>query len=71
VPKYKVIAHRRVHKFISSLKDENLKHTITFTSGALSSSVKRTLLGIIPQAIFGKLYFYLFLIDSSPPDLIE
>jgi mRNA interferase RelE/StbE len=29
VPKYKVIAHRRVHKFISNLKDENLKNTIT------------------------------------------
>jgi len=29
VPKYKVIAHRRVHKFISNLKDENLKDTIT------------------------------------------
>jgi mRNA-degrading endonuclease RelE of RelBE toxin-antitoxin system len=28
VPKYKVIAHRRVHKFISNLKDENLKDTI-------------------------------------------
>jgi mRNA interferase RelE/StbE len=29
VPKYKVIAHRRVHKFLTTLKDENLKHTIT------------------------------------------
>lgn len=28
MPKYKVIAHRRVHKFISNLKDENLKNTI-------------------------------------------
>jgi mRNA interferase RelE/StbE len=28
VPKYKVIAHRRVHKFLSNLKDENLKDTI-------------------------------------------
>jgi len=28
VPKYKVIAHRRVHKFINNLKDENLKDTI-------------------------------------------
>ena len=29
MPKYKVIAHRRVHKFISNLKDDNLKDTIT------------------------------------------
>jgi mRNA-degrading endonuclease RelE of RelBE toxin-antitoxin system len=29
VPKYKVIAHRRVYKFIGTLKDENLKDTIT------------------------------------------
>jgi mRNA-degrading endonuclease RelE of RelBE toxin-antitoxin system len=29
VPKHKIIAHRRVHKFLSSLKDENLKRTIT------------------------------------------
>ena len=28
MPKYKVIAHRRVHKFISDLKDENLKSTV-------------------------------------------
>jgi len=28
VPKYKVIAHRRVHKFISNIKDENLKNKI-------------------------------------------
>jgi len=28
VPKYKVIAHRSVHKFISDLKDEKLKNTI-------------------------------------------
>jgi mRNA-degrading endonuclease RelE of RelBE toxin-antitoxin system len=27
-PKYKVIAHRRVHKFLNNLKDENLKLTI-------------------------------------------
>jgi hypothetical protein len=31
VPKYKVIAHRRVHKFISDLKDENVKNTIKDT----------------------------------------
>ena len=29
MPKYKVIAHQRVHKFISNLKDENLKDKIT------------------------------------------
>ena len=29
MPKYKVIAHRRVHKFINTLKDDNLKGTIT------------------------------------------
>ena len=28
MPKYKVIAHRRVHKFIRNLKDETLKETI-------------------------------------------
>ena len=28
MPKYKVIAHRRVHKFISNIKDENLKNKI-------------------------------------------
>jgi len=28
VPKFKVIAHRRVHKFIQELKDEKLKNTI-------------------------------------------
>lgn len=28
MPKYKVIAHRRVHRFISDLKDEKLKNTI-------------------------------------------
>jgi mRNA-degrading endonuclease RelE of RelBE toxin-antitoxin system len=27
-PKYKVVAHRRVQKFLNSLKDENLKLTI-------------------------------------------
>lgn len=27
-PKYKVVAHRRVQKFLHSLKDENLKLTI-------------------------------------------
>jgi len=31
VPKYKVIAHQRVHKFISDLKDENVKNTIKDT----------------------------------------
>lgn len=31
MPKYKVIAHRRVHKFISDLKDENFKNTIKDT----------------------------------------
>lgn len=31
MPKYKVIAHRRVHKFISDLKDENVKNTIKDT----------------------------------------
>jgi mRNA interferase RelE/StbE len=31
VPKYKVIAHRRVHRFISDLKDENLKSIIKET----------------------------------------
>ena len=25
MPKYKVIAHKRVHKFVSNLKDENFK----------------------------------------------
>ena len=29
MPKYKIITHRRVHKFLSSLKDKNLKQTIT------------------------------------------
>ena len=29
MPKYKVIAHQRIHKFISNLKDENLKDKIT------------------------------------------
>jgi len=29
VPKYKVIAHRRVHKFIIGLRNEKLKHSIT------------------------------------------
>jgi mRNA-degrading endonuclease RelE of RelBE toxin-antitoxin system len=29
VPKYKVVLHRRVGKFINNLKDENLKNTIT------------------------------------------
>jgi mRNA interferase RelE/StbE len=29
VPKYKVIAHRRVHKFVNSLRDGNLKQSIT------------------------------------------
>jgi mRNA-degrading endonuclease RelE of RelBE toxin-antitoxin system len=28
VPKYRIIAHRRVHKFLSSLKDERLRHTV-------------------------------------------
>jgi len=28
VPKYKVVAHRRVHKFISELKDEKLRNMI-------------------------------------------
>jgi len=28
VPKFKVIAHRRVHKFLKELKDENLKNKI-------------------------------------------
>jgi mRNA interferase RelE/StbE len=28
VPKFKIIAHRRVHKFIRELKDEKLKNTI-------------------------------------------
>jgi mRNA interferase RelE/StbE len=28
VPKYRVIAHRRVHKFLSDAKDENLKSTM-------------------------------------------
>jgi len=28
VPKYKVIAHRRVHKFISNIKDETLRNKI-------------------------------------------
>jgi mRNA interferase RelE/StbE len=28
VPKYKVIAHRRVHRFISDLKNENLKSMV-------------------------------------------
>lgn len=28
MPKHRIIAHRRVHKFLNSLKDENLKHTI-------------------------------------------
>jgi len=31
VPNYKVIAHRRVHKFISNLKDPNLKNTVINT----------------------------------------
>ena len=29
MPKYKVVAHRRVHKFLSNIKNENLKDTIT------------------------------------------
>ena len=29
MPKYNIIAHRRVQKFLNSLKDENLKHAIT------------------------------------------
>ena len=28
MPKYKVIAHRRVHKFISNIKDETLRNKI-------------------------------------------
>jgi len=28
VPKYNVIAHRRVHKFLSDLKDESLKSIV-------------------------------------------
>lgn len=28
MPKYKVIAHQRVHKFINTLKNENLKDAI-------------------------------------------
>ena len=28
MPKYRVIAHRRVHRFISDLKDEKLKSMI-------------------------------------------
>lgn len=28
MPKFKVITHRRVHRFISELKDENLKNII-------------------------------------------
>jgi hypothetical protein len=28
VPKYKVIAHRRVQEFISNVKDENLKSMV-------------------------------------------
>jgi len=28
VPEYRVIAHRRVHKFISKLKDEKLKTAV-------------------------------------------
>lgn len=31
MPKYKVIAHRRVHRFISDLKDKNLKSTVKDT----------------------------------------
>jgi mRNA-degrading endonuclease RelE of RelBE toxin-antitoxin system len=28
VPKYRIIAHRRVHNFLSSLKDESLRHNL-------------------------------------------
>ena len=28
MPKFKVIAHRKVHKFIQELKDKKLKNTI-------------------------------------------
>jgi mRNA interferase RelE/StbE len=31
VPKYKVIAHRRVLKFLNGIKDEKLKHAIINT----------------------------------------
>lgn len=29
MPKYKVVAHRRVHKFLSNLSDENFKFAVT------------------------------------------
>jgi mRNA-degrading endonuclease RelE of RelBE toxin-antitoxin system len=29
VPKYRVLAHRRVHKFLTTLTDKKLKHNIT------------------------------------------
>lgn len=28
MPNYKVLAHRRVQKFLAALKDENLKHSV-------------------------------------------
>ena len=31
MPNYKVIAHRRAHRFISNLKDPNLKNTVINT----------------------------------------
>ena len=31
MPNYKVIAHRRVHKFINKLKDPNLQNTVIDT----------------------------------------
>ena len=35
MPKFKVIAHRRVHKFIRKLKNENLKNAIKDTIAKL------------------------------------
>lgn len=35
MPKFKVIAHRRVHKFLNTLTNEGLKHSIIEAMGKL------------------------------------